>query len=480
LGGSGTWNTTNTNWNTSASGGTSTETAWVSGDTAYFGTTSGTVTVSANGFSPVVVQQLDFAASGYSIAGNNITSVTPAYGRGLIYFDVSSGDSDTMNTGVVITTGGGPILPSQGGIETNGSGTIVLNAANTYAGSTLVSSGTITVNTPNATSPNAYLTVDAGAVLNVNVVSSSGPMVSTTSLTDNGTFTVTSTSLEHLQPVYVLMAGNPTFYSGGTALSEGSTVVVNGVDYYITYHYNDSTGAFGTGSDTALVGTNDLNSGNWSGYAVPGTDVTAASGDWTVPTVQSGATQPMATWVGIDGFDESTNITVEQIGTEWTSSGGYQAFVELYGDTNGTSKGMYYNAYPLTGVTVSHGDHIVASVTYVGSNTFAFSIDDTTSNTSWSANLTPTYVTPSRISAEWIVEEPNAYTSFETFGTVTFTNCGAQINGSGWEPIDGFSSYQSIPINLLYLNSSNNVAAATLTSDLTDSGGESSFSIASY
>ena len=198
--------------------------------------------------------------------------------------------------------------------------------------------------------------------------------------------------------------------------------------------------------------------------------MSAVYGSWIVPTVSgsSSGTTYSAVWVGIDGSSDST---VEQIGTEQDVVNGtpvYSAWWEMY------STGNQQPVQPISSMTIEPGDSITASVQYITSGTymgdFYLSIVDNTRSESFS-----TYESSSatqsplaqRTSAEWIVEAPTVGSSvadLANFGSVTFTNATAVINGvSG--PIDS-SSWQSEAINMV---SSNGVAYDT-TSVLTNSG----------
>src|SRR5208337_4118244 len=122
----------------------------------------------------------------------------------------------------------------------------------------------------------------------------------------------------------------------------------------------------------------------------------------------------------------------------------------------------------ISSMTIEPGDSITASVQYIAGE-FQLSIDDTTRGetfiTDESSSKTQSPLAQ-RTSAEWIVEAPtvgNGVATLANFGSVTFTNAYAVINGvSG--PID-LSSWQSEAINMA---SSSGVAYDT-TSILTDS-----------
>jgi hypothetical protein len=75
-----------------------------------------------------------------------------------------------------------------------------------------------------------------------------------------------------------------------------------------------------------------VESENWSGYAVTGSDFTSAEGSWEVTAVNCSKTPNAyaAMWVGIDGYSSST---VEQTGTLAYCNGStpvYYAWYEFY------------------------------------------------------------------------------------------------------------------------------------------------------
>jgi hypothetical protein len=168
----------------------------------------------------------------------------------------------------------------------------------------------------------------------------------------------------------------------------------------------------------------DSTSSNWSGYAVSSNSgsVTAVSGSFTVPTVSGSGTAYASTWVGIDGYNSRS---VEQTGIEEDVVNGvaqYSAWYEMY------------PAYPVTvNLAIHAGDQINASVSYANGR-FTLTLTDlndpagqnTFSVTKSGSNL-------QRSSAEWIQEAPSSNAGvlpLANFGTVTFTNAQATINGT--------------------------------------------------
>jgi hypothetical protein len=200
---------------------------------------------------------------------------------------------------------------------------------------------------------------------------------------------------------------------------------------------------------------------NWSGYAdrANAGAVTAVSGSWTVPTVTGSGTSDSAAWVGIDGFNSST---VEQTGTEMDIVNGhaeYSAWYELFPNAEVT----------IPSVAVHPGDTINASVTYnTVAKDFVLSITDVTDGNSF----TTTQSVPSaqRSSAEWIMEAPSSNAGvlpLANFGSVTFTNAQATINGvSG--PIN--AARQNTTVNQINMVNGKTGAVQATTSSLTASG----------
>jgi hypothetical protein len=174
----------------------------------------------------------------------------------------------------------------------------------------------------------------------------------------------------------------------------------------------------------------DGTASNWGGYAVETSlaspqknAVSAVHGSWRIPTV-SASTSPetySALWVGIDGDSDNT---VEQLGTEqdWTPDG----------QTNYVWFEMYpHRGYLITGFPIETGDTFSASVNYAGGSLFILSITNVTKGVSYTVPPRYTKMKASRESAEWIVEAPyqGGVLPLADFGTVSFSNCSATVNG---------------------------------------------------
>ncbi len=156
---------------------------------------------------------------------------------------------------------------------------------------------------------------------------------------------------------------------------------------------------------------------NWSGYAETG-NFTGASGTWTVPTVApSTSATYSATWVGVDGFTDTSLI---QTGTEddyYSGAAHYGAWWEILPAAEtplSTSK-----------QPVAPGDTMSAKIweTSAGSghgrrsaHLWNIVIADVTKG--WSFTTTQSYNGPGT-SAEWIMEAPQVNGSIATLADFT-------------------------------------------------------------
>jgi autotransporter-associated beta strand protein len=151
-GGTGTWNTSLTNWDDAATSGT--DATWDNGnfDTAIFGGTAGTVTLGTG----ITVGGLQFDAAGYTVTGNTLTFGT----AGNI---VTNADATISST-----------LAGSGTITKTGSGILTLNnTGSTYSGQLTVANGTLSIAAINNVSSNGNLG-NSSALLPVILGSSGG------------------------------------------------------------------------------------------------------------------------------------------------------------------------------------------------------------------------------------------------------------------------------------------------------------------
>jgi hypothetical protein len=168
---------------------------------------------------------------------------------------------------------------------------------------------------------------------------------------------------------------------------------------------------------------------DWAGYVDSDgtTAYTAVTGSWTVHAVNcaNAVATTSATWVGLDG---AGNNTVEQIGTDSNCTlfnGSYWAWYQMY-----PSGPVVINAVPANS-PVFPGDHMSASVTANGDGSFTLTITDNTAD--WTFSTTQTDINAQQASAECIEERPDALgLPLADFGSVTFTGCETTAgNGNG-------------------------------------------------
>jgi hypothetical protein len=158
---------------------------------------------------------------------------------------------------------------------------------------------------------------------------------------------------------------------------------------------------------------------NWAGYVDTGDTFTVASATWIVPQANCGflETSSSATWIGIDGFNEST---VEQIGTDSNcvlGQGEYWAWWEMY------PGGPQAIGVPTVSYVVYAGDTMSARVVSTGApGWYQLSIQDETEG--WTYVTTQYAANALGMTAECMEEQPAAGgLPFTNFGSVTFNQC---------------------------------------------------------
>jgi autotransporter-associated beta strand protein len=194
--GNGNWDTLTANWKSLVSGGTTTylENNLTAFDDSATGGSPITVTLTGN-HSPSVLTNNStknyVLAGGFAIAGGSL--VKDGSGRFTIdnggangftgvlvnngTLQVGNGDtngslgaSNVTNHGVLAfnrmdTMSVSNLISGSGSVIQNGSGTLALSAANTYVGSTTVSTGTLALVEPGDLSASALITISNGAIL---------------------------------------------------------------------------------------------------------------------------------------------------------------------------------------------------------------------------------------------------------------------------------------------------------------------------
>ncbi|HXQ58958.1 MAG TPA: G1 family glutamic endopeptidase, partial [Acidimicrobiales bacterium] len=161
---------------------------------------------------------------------------------------------------------------------------------------------------------------------------------------------------------------------------------------------------------------------------------------WTVPTAQpSRPHEYSATWVGVDGVNNSSLI---QVGTDQNSGSGT------------TTYDAWYEILPAPAQVqpepVAPGDVMQAQVTEQSPGTWQIVIQDVTAN--WSASGSFAYSGPGS-SAEWIEEAPTVGGSQSTianFGTMQFTNMAITSPDTGSSGLTPVSLEQSNGVVISY------------------------------
>ena len=169
---------------------------------------------------------------------------------------------------------------------------------------------------------------------------------------------------------------------------------------------------------------------NWGGYVVasdlqnPQTVVAGVNGSWIVPSLTDIGTDAFsAVWVGIGGQYSKSLV---QIGTEQDFIGGvaqYSAWYETLPNESVTIDSMQ----------ISPGDYMQASVVLTDpiSNLWALNIADLSTGQTFQIHVA---YSSDQLTAEWIVERPDvngAVSVLADFGSVTFTNCTANLGSYG-------------------------------------------------
>jgi hypothetical protein len=163
----------------------------------------------------------------------------------------------------------------------------------------------------------------------------------------------------------------------------------------------------------------EVESENWSGYAVTGADgaFSSVSASWTEPTGTCSHPRSddyyAAFWVGLDGYSSDT---VEQTGTLIWCDGSTPYYYGWYE--------MYPSALTTYSNTVRPGDAMSASVTFSGTETYTLVLKDATQG--WTETYTANESGLDRSSAEVITEAPCCTNSggilpLADFGTVNYT-----------------------------------------------------------
>jgi len=199
------------------------------------------------------------------------------------------------------------------------------------------------------------------------------------------------------------------------------------------------SGALVAGSAPAHAGLlstrNAQISGNWAGYAVPGSGITSVTGTWTVPNAGTLPPGVSSTWAGIGGYSTQDLI---QAGTQQMSppfdsiiaGGSYSAWYEML-----PANPVYLTDGDCTTCTVAPGDGMTTTITNTGGSNWTISIADAGK---WTFSKQVTY-NSTNSSAEWIHESPSLAGAVPVpvgnSGTVTFDGTNTYTTSAGTKTI---------------------------------------------
>ena len=254
LGGTGTWNGTNTNWSTSNASVSGT--AWNPASTATFEGTAGTVTVgtiSANA-------GLSFQTTGYTLSSGTLTLGAAS--------DVAN--AITVDTGLQATINS--VLAGSNGMTKAGLGTLVLGGTNTYSGGTNVNLGILQGTT---SSLQGNIANNAAVVFDQSGSGTySGNMSGIGSLTKNGSGEVTLSGLNTYSGATSINAGTLTLGSN-TAIGDTSAVTITGGTLAVGTQ-SETVGSAAMSGGALTIGSGTLTLSNASSF-IGGTVTLAGS-----------------------------------------------------------------------------------------------------------------------------------------------------------------------------------------------------------
>lgn len=270
-GGSGTWqNSAGNDYWTDASGNVNA--AYSDGAFAVFGGTGGTVTVD-NSLGQVTAAGMQFAANGYTIAGNAIALTEPQS-------TIRVGDGSTAGAGFTATINA--VLSGDTQLVKTDAGTLILGGANSYTGGTLIDDGTVQISADaNLGAAAGDVTLDGGTLATSANVTSARDIVlagagtistaADTVMTYNGLFSGTGSLTKAGAGTLLVTADNSGF--GGSMSVAAGTLAVHG----------SLGGAVNVGASGRLEGAGRVGSVVNAGIVAPGSSIGSltVAGDYT-------------------------------------------------------------------------------------------------------------------------------------------------------------------------------------------------------
>lgn len=183
-----------------------------------------------------------------------------------------------------------------------------------------------------------------------------------------------------------------------------------------------------------------LASTNWAGYVGTAGGYTTVTASWFQPTVSCTSNGVVSFWAGLDGWGDNT---VEQTGTGVDCRSGSPKYYAWW-ETFPTNSQQTY-----TGVPVSPGDTITATVTFTNSGQYELDLADKTQG--WSKTTVAAAPSgSSNISAEVITEAASLgsnVTALPDFGGASYfwiTIDGQQLPAAGAQPMNMVNNSGSV------------------------------------
>jgi fibronectin-binding autotransporter adhesin len=250
-GGSGTWNTTTTNWDTASTWGAAA--AWVNGanDAFFGGLISGAKTVTLG--APITARSLNFSTHNYVLTGNTLTLTAGAD------ITVAAGTAATINS----------VLAGANGLNKTPTGTLILGGTNTLTGGITVTGGALRLqgtNSANGANNNIY--VNTGATLQVNSTDAFGGDTAASRLQmETGSAFEIMSNLTVAHDITLVEAGSLQII--GTGTWNGTVSTPNG----------DATLRFGAGTLTVNGNLSDNNGFATGLEVIAGGSIVTFNGD---------------------------------------------------------------------------------------------------------------------------------------------------------------------------------------------------------
>ncbi|WP_283206194.1 beta strand repeat-containing protein, partial [Methylobacterium persicinum] len=310
--GGGTWSANGTNWSDRDGTGA---TAWTPGALAIFAGPAGKVTVS-DGATPSVAA-LSFTTDGYALAGGAIDLAGFA-GSKSTRITVEDKNATGGGTAVIASDLTGP-----GALAKEGTGTLVLTGAKTYAGGTAVSAGTLQLGDGTASGSvtgdivdNAALVFAPGADQTfAGVISGTGTLVKQ----GPGTLTLTGTNL----------------YTGATTVSAGALAVSGSLASAVSVASGATLRGTGTVGSVTVASRGTL--AGVQGQTLTTGDLTLAPGSHLVATL--GGSAGTTALLAVKG-DLRLGGTLDVSSTTGSFGGGLYRLISYTGTTSGNGLAM--------------------------------------------------------------------------------------------------------------------------------------------